>query len=196
MPYTLWRELFGPRCSIPLADVCPPSFGLKLNNSLGSCSLVTMATGKSGTKGPLVLGNAGVPLPHALRWKSASSPSRYSWGDNKRLIQLLNLTTIVTWKNCIILCNSTHQDWLNTFPSPGSLMITDTYQQPLFLCLFPFGLALHLFQRRRPCCHPSHSPDHELEFRRETMASNRDTTQHAYVETVNYIKNCGTVCEP
>lgn len=46
----LSEEIFGPRCSISLADVCPPSFGLRLNNRLGSCSLVTMATGKSGTK--------------------------------------------------------------------------------------------------------------------------------------------------
>ena len=46
--------------------------------------------------------------------------------------------------------------------------ITVTYRQSLFLCLFPFGLALHLFQLfQQPCRHPSRSPDRELELREE-----------------------------
>lgn len=160
-----------------------------LNNRLGSCSLVTIATGKSGTKGLLDLGNAGIPLPHALCRKSASSPSRCSWGQNETVCQFLSSTNLAIRKEASRLCMHCKKKknpknpsyplfWLDTRPSKNS--------KEDYLPTAPLPLPLPLRPRSAPLpATPVLPPSKPFSWprtwvmKREQMASYFDTIAHA-----------------
>lgn len=156
-----------------------------LHNRLGSCSLVTIATSKSRTKGPLDLGNTGIPLPHALCWKSASSPCRCSWWESKSLGQLLSLTNVATGKEAgrlSMLKKNNKKTWFALFWLATSFTKKNKGD---YLPTGPLPLPLPLRLRSAPLpATPALPPSKPFSWprtwvmKRERTASDLDTMVH------------------